>query len=527
MTGPLALVAASARQEHRRRPRDDSVERPAPHLLMGHVSDASAISPARIRTLTFSLAPLHKGYPLHASNDDVHRSVRHCPWRKDKILLFCLRGKEMTAPWDIIIADWFARPLPTPTPRRIRTVGLAGKADAIIGMRRSGKTWLVLSEIAARLAAGAPRETELYISLEDERLVDVDGRSLGGLLEAWWRRFPGAAQKPCHLALDEVQNAHGWERFVRRILDRGNLRVAVTGSSARLLSSEIATSLRGRSVAIEVLPFALDEVLAHRGHAVPARWPPSESERAVLQHATDRYLDEGGFPEVLGLPEAERHRVLRDYVDVVLFRDIVERHSASNVHALRRIVRRLASSPSTTFSVHRLHNDLKSQGISIGKDKLYEYLDHVEDAFLAFRIPIRSESERVRAVNPVKTYAIDPGLARAYAARLEPGHLLENVVYLELRRRGGDIAWVRTRGGFEVDFAIQTGAQTSLVQVCTDPTDPTTRSRELRGLGEAMAELDVDEATIVTRLHEEEIAVPAGTVRMVPAWRWLLEPQRR
>ena len=112
------------------------------------------------------------------------------------MLLFCLRGKEMTAPWDIIIADWFARPLPTPTPRRIRTVGLAGKADAIIGMRRSGKTWLVLSEIAARLAAGAPRETELYISLEDERLVDVDGRSLGGLLEAWWRRFPGAAQKP-------------------------------------------------------------------------------------------------------------------------------------------------------------------------------------------------------------------------------------------------------------------------------------------------------------------------------------------
>lgn len=429
----------------------------------------------------------------------------------------------MSPPWDVVVADWFERSLPGSTPRRVRTAGLPGKADAVIGMRRSGKTWLVLGEIAARVAAGAPRERELYVSLEDERLVDVDAAALGGLLEAWWRRFPEVASQPCRLALDEVQNVVGWERFIRRVLDRGHIQVTVTGSSARLLSREIATSLRGRSLATEVLPFGLDELIRHHGHALPARWPPAERERAMLQAMAARYLDEGGFPEVTGLAEPERHRVLRDYVDVVLFRDVVERHNATNVHALRRIVRRLASSPASTFSVHRLHNDLKSQGIAVGKDTLYEYLDHVEDAYLAFRVPIRSQSERVRAVNPTKTYVIDPGLARAFAARREPGHLLENAVYLELRRRGGEIAWLRTQGGFEVDFAVDLGGRTSLVQVCADPTVPATRARELRALDEAMAELGVEESVLVTMLHEEDARVTAGTVHMVPAWRWLVE----
>lgn len=425
--------------------------------------------------------------------------------------------------WDTVVADWFARPLPSPTPRRARTVGLARKADAIVGMRRSGKTWLVLGELAARTASGVARERSLYISLEDERLVGVRASELGGVLDAWFRRFPAVADQPCWLALDEVQNVPGWERFVRRILDRGGLQVVVTGSSAKLLSREIATSLRGRSLATEVLPFALDEVLAHRGLHVPTRWPPAEADRARLQSAADRYLEEGGFPEVVDLPEAERRRVLLDYVDVVLLRDIVERHGATNVPALRRIVRRMASSPATQLSVHKLHDDLRSQGIGVGKDTLHEYVEHVQDAYLAFRVPVRSDSERVRAVNPAKCYAIDPGLSRAFSSRPDVGRLLENVVYLELRRRGGEITWLRTRSGYEVDFAVDGASGTALYQVCADPTDEATRARELRALDEGMRELELDEATVVTRLHEETVDAGAGTVRMIPAWRWLVE----
>lgn len=429
----------------------------------------------------------------------------------------------MSSPWDLLIADSLARTPTVATARRSPIARLPGRASAVIGMRRAGKTWLVLSDQAQRVAAGAKREHQLYLSFEDERLADLEARALGGLLEAWWRRVPDAATAPCHLALDEVQNVPGWERFVRRVLDRGGIEVTVTGSSARLLSREIATSLRGRAVTTEVLPFSVDELIRHRGGRLPEAWPPAEGERARLQRTVDDYLDTGGFPEVVGLAEPERHRVLRDYVDVVLLRDVVERHQAANVTALRRIVRRLASSPATTFSVHRLHNDLKSQGIAVGKDTLYEYLDHVEDAFLAFRVPIFSTSERQRAVNPVKTYVVDTGLARAFAARLEPGHLLENAVYLELRRRGGEVAWHRTAGGHEVDFVVQQGARLQLVQVCVDPAEPGTRERELRALEEAMGELGVRESTMVTGLHEETVRTAEGVVRMVPAWRWLLE----
>jgi predicted AAA+ superfamily ATPase len=429
---------------------------------------------------------------------------------------------RLSHPWDLLVGDWFSRTLPAPTPRRARTLGLPGKADAIVGMRRSGKTWMLLGEIAARRASGVPPERSLYLSLEDERLVNLESSELGGLLDAWWRRYPEVATGPCWLVLDEVQNVPGWERFVRRVLDRGQVQIAVTGSSARLLSREIATALRGRSLATEVLPFGFDEVLAHRGLQLPARWPPGEAERAMLQHHADRYLEEGGFPEVVDLPAVERERILHDYVDVVLFRDVVERHAATNVPALRRLVRRFASAPGTSFSVHRFYNDLRSQGIGVSKDTLHAYVDHMEDAFLVFRVPIFSDSERVRAVNPVKTYSVDTGLSRAFAARAEPGHLLENAVYLELRRRGGDIAWLRTRSGFEVDFVVQGNGTMQLFQVCADPSAPDTRERELRAVGEAMAELGLDRATVVTRLHEEEVRVGAGSVRFVPAWRWLV-----
>lgn len=426
-------------------------------------------------------------------------------------------------PLEQLVADWFERERVRPTPRRVRPPALLGKADAVVGMRRSGKTWLLLGELFDRIDAGLPRERTLYVSLEDERVGELRGEDLGRIVDAWWRRFPEAATHESWLVLDEVQNAPGWERFVRRLLDQGGVRVAVTGSSARLLSREIATAMRGRSLTTEVLPFGLDEVLLHRGEALPRRWPVGTRRRAALAHALDTYLEQGGFPEVQSLRPAERTRILRDYVDVVLFRDIVERHPGTNVPALRQLVRRLCGAPATALSVNKVYNDLRSQGIAVGKDAVHELVEHVEDAYLAFRVPIFTASERVRATNPAKTYCIDPGLARGFSSRTEPGHLLENAVYLELRRRGGEIAWLRTRGGFEVDFVVRTPDGLSLVQVCADPSGEA-RERELRALAEAMDEHGVRSSTIVTLGHAEEVALPAGTVRMVPGWEWLLRP---
>jgi predicted AAA+ superfamily ATPase len=172
--------------------------------------------------------------------------------------------------------------------------------------------------------------------------------------------------------------------------------------------------------------------------------------------------------------------------------------------------------------VHKLHQDLRSQGIGIGKDTLYSYVEHVQDAFLGFRVPIRSDSERVRATNPTKLYPVDPGLARAFGHRTERGHLLECAVYLELRRRGGEISWMRTTAGTEVDFVVDDAVGPHLVQVCAEWSDPATIARELRACADAVADTGVAEVVVVTRHDRAEHEVPGAHVRVVPAWAWLL-----
>ncbi len=174
---------------------------------------------------------------------------------------------------------------------------------------------------------------------------------------------------------------------------------------------------------------------------------------------------------------------------MVIFRDVVERHGVENLPALRYLERSLLASPAGRFSVSKLFNDLKSQGIKVGKDTLYEYLAHLEDSFLLFTVPVASASVRVRQVNPRKCYPVDPALASALSFRASEdlGHLLETAVYLELRRRGRPLGYVTTRNGYEVDFlAEDSGGSRELIQVCADL--ESTRQREFRALEEGMKE---------------------------------------
>jgi predicted AAA+ superfamily ATPase len=431
---------------------------------------------------------------------------------------------------DALLADFEDRGLPKVTPRRVELPGLPGKIDVIVGMRRSGKTYFLYQKIAERLSSGVGRSRILYLNFEDERLLPLSAEALQEIPEAFYRRHPASRSLRCWFFLDEIQNVPSWEMFLRRLVDSENVQIAVTGSSAKLLGREIATSLRGRSLTTELLPFSFGEALTHRGIEIPKRWPPPARVRSLLANAFDRYQEVGGFPEIQNLPLDLRLRVLRDYVDVVLFRDVVERHAVENVAALRYLERSLLGQPSGKFSVNRLYNDLKSQGTRVAKDSLYEYLGYLEDAYLLFAVPIASRSARVRQVNPRKIYLVDTGLARAasFRASRDTGHLLENIVYLELRRRGADVSYVRTKAGHEVDFLVQgLDGSRELVQVCADLSEPAAQAREIRSLEEAMAEHRVLQATIVT-LREEGERKTAGrkTIRVRAAWRWLLEPGR-
>ncbi len=420
-----------------------------------------------------------------------------------------------------LVADSEERVFPELTPRNIEVPLLPGKANVIVGMRRVGKTSLAFSLLGRRLEQGAPRESLLYINFEDERLWDMEARHLSEVLEVFYRRTPANRARPCTLVLDEIQNVPGWERFVRRVLDSENAHVLITGSSAKLLSREVATSLGGRGLTSELFPFDFSEALLH-GEGITVNERPGKQLRSRIEANFDRYLERGGFPEVQGMEEPLRRRILQDYLQVALLRDIIERHALTSVTALRAMSRQLLANPAGLFSINKLHGDLKSRGIPVGKNTLHEFLDHFEDAYLFFVVPIFTHSERVRQSNPRKIYPIDAGLVTACAGQTGYGlgQLLETLVFLHLRRRGARPSYYRHEDGTEVDFVCERAGKVELVQVSADVTSSDTRQRELRALQSAMRELDSKEATIVTLRHEERLQVPEGTIHMVPAWWW-------
>ncbi len=426
------------------------------------------------------------------------------------------------------LAESLATSTPILTRRDVRLPGIPGKAFAVIGVRRGGKTSFLLQCRAERIARGRPAETQLFFALEDERLTDLSVRDLDWLLDEHARQFPGVREGGAMaLYLDEVQLVSGWEGLVRRWIDAGGIEIFASGSSAKLLSREVATSLRGRAMEVLVHPFSFREALRHADVEPTGPYALlAAADRAALDQRLRRYLAEGGFPEAQGADPRDRAALLSGYVDVVVLRDVIERHAIRNPLALRWIERQLLANPGGAFSVKKHYDTLRSQGLSVAKDTLHEYLAHLEDAFLVRTVAMHSASERQRMVNPRKAYPVDPGLIALFerSGRAHQGRALETAVLLELERRGFEVSYVRTQEGFEVDFlAHRAGEAPLLVQVCLESEGADTWDRELRALRagaaahpDARAWLVTLDATVPTR------PLPTG-VTWAPAARWLLE----
>ena len=362
----------------------------------------------------------------------------------------------------------------------MRLPAIPGKAFAVIGVRRSGKTSFLLQCRDARLRAGAPPESQLLLLLEDERLAGLTVADLGWLLDEHVRRFPHLhGRAGVTVYLDEVQYVPGWEGLVRRLMDTGGIEFFVTGSSARLLSREVATSLRGRAMEVLVHPFSFREALRHTGDEPPA--DGSEAWPAALAQRLQRYLAEGGFPEAQGADPRDRAALLGGYVDVVVLRDVIDRHGVTNPLALRWLQRQLLANPGGPFSVKKQYDTLRSQGVRVGKDTLHAYLGYLEDAFLVrdrlVARGLRAEEDGESPQGLSRGPGADPAV-RARRAAANRGHALETAVLLELERRGCEVAYVRTAEGWEVDFiARRAGDAPLLVQVCLDTADDATWER--------------------------------------------------
>jgi len=428
------------------------------------------------------------------------------------------------------IVDSQAAELPILTRRDSWLPSVKDKATAIIGMRRAGKTSLMWQILSDRHASGVPRAGLLYFSFEDERLADLQVQDLDLLVEAFYQMNPAwRDQRRATFFLDEIQLVPGWELFARRLLDSENIELFLSGSSARLLSREVATSMRGRAMEAVVSPFSFREMLRHAGRE-PAKPTDrlTKAERSQLDKDLQEFLAHGGFPEAQGLDTRNRIELLRTYVDVVLLRDVVERHNLSQPQVLHWMVRQLLGNAAGTFSINKFHADLKSRGVAVGKDTLHSYLAHLEDAFLLCSLDVATDSERRRQVNPRKVYPVDTGLMSVFdrSGKTNMGHALETAVLHELHRKGAQVNYVRTPGGFEVDFYARhlSGVET-LIQVCADLDHPDTFAREVRALQDAAQTWPQATLQLIT-LNRPKTGVLPPSIQIHLASDWLLRVER-
>src|SRR5690606_17637071 len=250
------------------------------------------------------------------------------------------------------------------------------------------------------------------------------------------------------------------------------------------------------------------------------------SVRSMIENRFDQYLRGGDFPEAQGVEARARVTLLQGYVDSVLFRDIVERYQVRQVAALRWLVRFLLRNPAGKVNTRRLYDDLRSQGLAVGRDTVSDLLEHVSDAFLIDLVSLATDSERKRNTNPRVAYPVDTGLIQAFDAsgRLRIGRALETAVEGELARRQLDVTYYRSPEGYEVDFLVRDyEGNDDLVQVCADVSSEETLARELRALEAAAEEYPHARRTLLVLTRDDAMSVDAAGVNVQPAYEWLLK----
>lgn len=417
-----------------------------------------------------------------------------------------------------LITDFIARPLTNVLSRELIIPDDVPKVVSLLGPRRAGKTH-VLFDLIRRLRDKIPGHRLVYINFEDDRLFPLQLDNLDAMVTGYYEIYPEAKDQTVWFFLDEVQEVDQWEKFVRRLSDQENMRVYITGSSSKLLSRELATSMRGRTLPYEVFPLSFREFLQF--NQVEADIYSSKG-KALHAHWIQRYLLQGGFPELVFLPEEVHRRTINEYIDLMLYKDLMERYALKNPALLKYLLKFLLGNMANPISVTKVYNDLKSQGYAVGKNTVFEYISYLEEAFCLFRVEIFNASARVQAVNPSKVYAIDAAFKYSMSISRDIGRVFENTVFLELRRRGIHPSYLR--GDQEVDFYWENG---QLINACFDASDNSTRQRELLGLSRAMKHLDLKESWLITSDEKSQIAQDGRVIHVLPLWEFLLDSQSK
>ena len=322
-----------------------------------------------------------------------------------------------------LILDFREAELATGVPRRIDVTPVPGKATVCIGPRRAGKSTFLFQLVQRLLDRGVPRDNILYLNFFDDRLRHLQRDGLGVVADAYFSLHPEKKNaETVYCFFDEIQVVPGWEPFVDRLMRTESCEVYITGSSARMLSREIATQMRGRALSWEIFPFSFREFLDFRG--IDGAGPLSTRRRLLVRKAFDDYWARGGFPEVAGLDRRLRVKVHQEYWGAMLFRDLVERHDVSHPRAVADLAHWLVDNTASLYSVNRLTGYLQSLGHRAPKSAVSDYLEWFEDALFLFTVRIYDASLARANTNPKKVYCVDHALVRSVGSGTRLGRVI-------------------------------------------------------------------------------------------------------
>jgi len=383
---------------------------------------------------------------------------------------------------------------------------------SIIGPRRAGKTYFLFS-LYKKLKDSA------YLNFEDTRLAEIKAKEIRDVIRIFIEIY---GKTPKNLLLDEIQNIEGWEKTVRELYDLRKYRIFITGSSSKLLSREIATELRGRALSFALLPFSFKEFLKFKQIKIEKYL--SKDEEAKIKNMLGSYLEFGGFPDVV--KNKEKIKLLKEYADLILFRDFVERHKIRNLDLARMLHNFMIQNYAKEISIRSLFNKIKAN-VAISKDTVYEYTTKLEDTMFFFFLKKFSTKIHLRESWPKKIYLCDTGLTKLFKYSQDYGRLMENIVFLEFIRKKNknpliDVFYLKMVEG-EVDFVIKDGMKVKqLIQVTYASGKEEIEKREIKSLLKASGLLKCKNLLCITWDYEEEEMIERKKIKFIPLWKWLL-----
>jgi len=367
---------------------------------------------------------------------------------------------------------------------------------SIIGARRVGKTYFLFNLINKI----KDRKKVLYIDFDMPEFLDFDGKNLKELVNLHLQLF-GSLE---YIFFDEIQNIKNWHLGLKEIYEEKKYFIFITGSSSKLLSKELATQLRGRTITYTLYPLSLREILAIK-NLVFRKNLISTSELNKILFEFNQYLKFGGYPQIFKEPEL-KEQIVKDYKDLVLFRDIVERYNIKNIYVIKRFFEYLISSFAKEISIDKFYNYLKSQNISLSKKTLYNYLEYFESSLFFHFLRTYKIKERIK-----KVYLNDI----VFVDRNE-GRKLENIVFIELKKKEENVYYFKNN--FECDFVIPSKAAIQVVWELNEDN----KKREINGLLEAMRYFRIKKGIILTYNQQQEIKEGKYKIKVIPVWYWLL-----